>query len=48
MPVQLQLMGAHNVHNALAAAAAGYAQGLPLTIIQAGLNSAHAEKRRLS
>lgn len=47
VPVQLQLMGAHNVHNALAAAAAGYALALPLPLIQAGLNSASAEKRRL-
>jgi UDP-N-acetylmuramoyl-tripeptide--D-alanyl-D-alanine ligase len=46
-PVQLQLMGRHNVHNALAAAAAGHAQGLSLTMIQAGLNAAVAEKRRL-
>ncbi len=46
-PVQLRLMGAHNIHNALAAAAAGYAQGLPLTAIQAGLNAATAEKQRL-
>lgn len=46
-PVQLQLMGKHNVHNALAAAAAGHALALPLPVIQAGLNSASAEKRRL-
>jgi UDP-N-acetylmuramoyl-tripeptide--D-alanyl-D-alanine ligase len=45
--VELQLMGEHNVHNALAAAAAGYAQGLSLSAIQAGLNAAAAEKRRL-
>lgn len=47
VPVQLQLMGEHNVANALAAAAAGYAQCLPLPLIQAGLNAAAAEKRRL-
>ena len=45
--MELQLMGEHNVHNALAAAAAGYAQGLSLSAIQAGLNTASAEKRRL-
>ncbi len=45
--IELQLMGQHNVHNALAAAAAGYAQGLSLSAIQAGLNAASAEKRRL-
>jgi UDP-N-acetylmuramoyl-tripeptide--D-alanyl-D-alanine ligase len=45
--VQLQLMGEHNVHNALAAAAAGYAQGLSLSLIQAGLDAAIPEKRRL-
>lgn len=47
VPVELQLMGSHNVHNALAAAAAGHAQGLSLSAIQAGLNSVVAEKRRL-
>lgn len=45
--VQLQLMGEHNIHNALAAAAAGHALGLSLSAIQAGLNAAAAEKRRL-
>lgn len=45
--VQLQLMGGHNVNNALAAAAAGHALGLSLKTIQAGLNNAHAEKNRL-
>lgn len=46
-PVQLQLMGGHNIHNALAAAAAGHALGLSLSAIQAGLSAATAEKRRL-
>lgn len=45
--VQLQLMGAHNIHNALAAAAAGHVEGLSLEMIQAGLNAAMPEKRRL-
>lgn len=45
--VQLQLMGLHNVHNALAAAAAGHALGLNINLIQAGLNTAAAEKNRL-
>jgi UDP-N-acetylmuramoyl-tripeptide--D-alanyl-D-alanine ligase len=47
VPVQLQLMGKHNVNNAIAAAAAGYALGLPLAAIQAGLSAATAEKNRL-
>ncbi|MBS0350365.1 MAG: UDP-N-acetylmuramoyl-tripeptide--D-alanyl-D-alanine ligase [Proteobacteria bacterium] len=46
-PVQLQLMGRHNVHNALAAAAAGFAQGLSFPKILAGLNQAAPEKQRL-
>ncbi len=45
--VQLQLLGYHNVYNALAAAAAGHAQGLSLQQIQKGLNGASPEKRRL-
>ncbi len=46
--VQLQLLGEHNVHNALAAAAAAYAQALPLSAIQSGLSQADAEKHRLN
>ncbi len=45
--VELQLMGEHNVSNALAAAAAAYACQVPLASIQAGLNLATAEKQRL-
>jgi len=47
VPIQLQLMGVHNVANALAAAAAGYALGLSIQAIQKGLGAALAEKRRL-
>lgn len=47
-PVQLNLLGEHNIYNALAAAAAGYALSLPFTAIQAGLNQAGAEKQRLN
>lgn len=45
--VHLQLIGAHNIHNALAAAAAGYAQGIPLEKIVNGLDAATGEKRRM-
>jgi UDP-N-acetylmuramoyl-tripeptide--D-alanyl-D-alanine ligase len=45
--VQLPLMGVHNVHNALAAAAAGHALGLNLELIKAGLDSVEGEQRRL-
>lgn len=45
--INLPLLGAHNIYNALAAAAAGYSQGLPLTAIQKGLHEVQAEKRRL-
>lgn len=48
MNVTLQLIGAHNVMNALAAAAAGYALGLSNNQIQAGLQLANAEQRRLN
>ncbi len=45
--IQLQLIGVHNIHNALAAAAAGHALGLTIKQIQAGLNAGVAEKNRL-
>src|SRR6185295_6528586 len=38
--VRLRLVGAHNVMNALAAAAVGHAIGLPLEVIAGGLRSA--------
>ena len=44
--IQLPLIGAHNVANALAAAAAAYAEGLPLTAIKDGLEAASAVKGR--
>ncbi len=45
--VTLAMMGKHNVMNALAAAAAGYALGLSIDQIAAGLEKATTEKRRL-
>ncbi len=45
--VQLHIIGEHNVHNALAAAAAGYALGLCAAQIKAGLEAATTEQRRL-
>ena len=46
--VQLQLIGQHNVSNALAAAAAGIALNLDLAQIQVGLAQAEAQDSRLS
>ena len=46
--VQLLLIGVHNVANALAAAAAAYAEGLPLIAIKAGLEAVSAVKGRLA
>ena len=46
--VQLQLLGKHNVANALAAAAAGFAAGLTVQQICDGLASAPAEKKRMN
>ena len=40
--IQLAVLGLHNVSNALAAAAAAHALGLPLTAIKQGLESMHA------
>lgn len=45
--IHLPLIGAHNIYNALAAAAAGRALNLPVAAIQTGLNTAKPEKRRL-
>jgi len=39
VPITLQLLGEHNVKNALAAATAAYAVGIPLESIKAGLES---------
>lgn len=46
--VQLSLLGKHNVMNALAAAAAAYAQQLPIMTIKAGLEAASAVSGRLA
>ncbi|WP_305857087.1 UDP-N-acetylmuramoyl-tripeptide--D-alanyl-D-alanine ligase [Balneatrix alpica] len=45
--IKLQLLGRHNVVNALAATAAAYAQGVSLDAIQAGLEGVEAVKGRL-
>lgn len=45
-PVQLNLLGTHNVANALAAAAAAYALGVSLDGIAAGLNNVQPVKGR--
>ncbi|MBC3949446.1 UDP-N-acetylmuramoyl-tripeptide--D-alanyl-D-alanine ligase [Pseudomonas folii] len=45
-PVQLNLLGTHNVANALAAAAAGHAMGVDLNGIVAGLNAVQPVKGR--
>jgi UDP-N-acetylmuramoyl-tripeptide--D-alanyl-D-alanine ligase len=44
-PVQLQLYGQHNVHNALAAAAIAAELGMPVADIAAGLSAAEARSR---
>ena len=46
--IQLSLIGVHNVANALAAAAAAYAEGLPIITIKAGLETVAAVKGRLT
>jgi UDP-N-acetylmuramoyl-tripeptide--D-alanyl-D-alanine ligase len=46
-PVRLQLPGRHNVTNALAAAAAASAVGVPATTIAAGLSTARGPAMRL-
>lgn len=45
--VNLQLLGEHNVYNALAASAAAYARDISLTHIRQGLEAAQPEKKRL-
>lgn len=45
--ISLSVLGEHNVTNALAAAAASYAVGAPLTAIQAGLAAMKPVKQRL-
>ncbi|MDF1795152.1 MAG: UDP-N-acetylmuramoyl-tripeptide--D-alanyl-D-alanine ligase [Coxiellaceae bacterium] len=45
--VQLQMLGQHNVLNALAAAAIAYALSVDLSTIKKGLQAAQAENRRL-
>lgn len=45
--IQLRLLGAHNVMNALAAAAVAYALDIPLSAIKAGLENALAVTKRL-
>lgn len=45
--LHLQIMGEHNVMNALAASAAAYAIGIPLKTIKAGLEAAEPVKKRL-
>jgi UDP-N-acetylmuramoyl-tripeptide--D-alanyl-D-alanine ligase len=47
LPISLPLLGKHNVLNALAAAAACYALGVAPTVIQAGLQMATPESKRL-
>lgn len=46
--ITLQLLGAHNVYNALAAAAAGVALGLTIEQIKVGLEAAVPENKRLN
>lgn len=46
--IQLQLLGEHNVRNAIAAAAAAYAWQIPLTKIKAGLEKMLPVKGRLA
>ena len=47
MPIHLQLLGDHNVLNALAAAATAWVLGIPLEAIQSGLAHTQAYKGRL-
>ena len=47
VPVRLPLRGEHNVGNALAAAAAGLAAGVPLEDVAAGLESAQGSPSRM-
>jgi UDP-N-acetylmuramoyl-tripeptide--D-alanyl-D-alanine ligase len=47
VPVRLQLVGQHNVANALAAAACAYAVGVPVEAIKAGLENSEAVAGRM-
>src|SRR5205807_4620165 len=47
VPVQLRLLGRYNVANALAAACAGLALGVPLPAIAAGLGAVERIKGRM-
>ncbi len=46
--VQLQLIGTHNIENALAAASCAYALGIDINTIKQGLQNTQAEKGRLN
>lgn len=46
-PVQLQVLGEHNVRNALVAAGCSYAAGIPVAEIASGLSQAHGVGGRL-
>lgn len=46
--IKLNLLGEHNINNALTAAACTYAIGIPLAAIRAGLANALPEKKRLN
>jgi len=48
IPVSLSFLGAHHAENALAAAAIGYAEGIPLADIRAALESLKPPESRLS
>ncbi|MBE8190577.1 MAG: UDP-N-acetylmuramoyl-tripeptide--D-alanyl-D-alanine ligase [Candidatus Thioglobus sp.] len=45
--VKLQLLGQHNIENALAASACAYVLGIDIKIIKQGLEATNAEKSRL-
>lgn len=47
IPIQLKLIGEHQVMNAIAAAACAYAQNIPLSQIKTGLESLEEVNRRL-
>ncbi|SMN00563.1 UDP-N-acetylmuramoylalanyl-D-glutamyl-2,6-diaminopimelate--D-alanyl-D-alanine ligase [uncultured Candidatus Thioglobus sp.] len=46
--IKLQLLGRHNIDNALAASACAYALGIKINLIKQGLENTAAEKGRLS
>lgn len=47
VPIQLKIMGEHNVMNALATAAAAYASHIPIETIKAGIENCDAVNKRL-